>query len=248
MAGGSIAFDRIADRYDETRGGVVRGRLVSTVLAPHLPTGTTVLEIGVGTGAVALPLRADHGLRVVGIDLSVPMLVRAKERIGPRVARGDAMQLPVAGASVGGAVASWVLHLVGDRPTVLRELARVVQPGGTVVVVDSQPDWGDDDELERIFRRLTVLRPRPTTEELVQGCDELELDQLLPTPTEPFEQSPNAVAQMVEERTWASLWDLDDERWEAVVAPVIRDLRAMRDPDRPRARHARYPVAVLRRR
>ena len=247
MAGGSIAFDRIADRYDETRGGVERGRLVSTVLAPHLPADATVLEIGVGTGAVALPLRDEHGLQVVGVDLSIPMLARAQQRIGPRVARGDAAQLPVATSSVGGAVASWVLHLVGDRRTVLGELARVVRPGGTVVVVDSQPDM-DDDELQPYSLRIGALKARPPTEELVAGCSELVLDELVLTPTEPYEQSPNEMAQRFEDRVFASLWDLDDERWDAVVVPVIRDLRAMPDPDRPRTRRARYPVAVLRRR
>lgn len=44
----SVNFDRVADRYDETRGGTDRGRLVAGELVPYLPTGA-LLEIGVGT-------------------------------------------------------------------------------------------------------------------------------------------------------------------------------------------------------
>ncbi|MBV8305279.1 MAG: hypothetical protein JOZ04_13795 [Acidimicrobiia bacterium] len=52
----SISFDRIADRYDETRGGERRGQLVAAEIDPYLGPGARILEIGVGTGIVATAL------------------------------------------------------------------------------------------------------------------------------------------------------------------------------------------------
>ena len=71
---GSVAFDRAAEYYDSTRGlsdaGVVRQ---TELLAGELGGRGRVVEIGVGTGQVALPLH-DAGIPVVGMDLSSPML------------------------------------------------------------------------------------------------------------------------------------------------------------------------------
>jgi len=68
----SIPFDRIAHRYEETRGGLDRGRRFAATISKHLQPASEVLEIGVGTAAVAAPL-AELGHHVVGVDLSLPM-------------------------------------------------------------------------------------------------------------------------------------------------------------------------------
>ena len=65
----SISFDRIADRYDETRGGERRGQLVATEIEPYFGRPRRVLEVGVGTGIVASAL-AQFGRTVVGADIS----------------------------------------------------------------------------------------------------------------------------------------------------------------------------------
>ncbi|MFC7483181.1 class I SAM-dependent methyltransferase [Luedemannella flava] len=134
---GSVSFDPIADRYDETRGGEARGEGVADDLVPWLPEGR-VLEVGVGTGVVAKALRA-RGLNVVGVDLSPQMARRAVGRLGPRVTLGDAHALPVADASVDAVVMVWVLHLVGGIEGALAEAARVLRPGGRVVAVHDAP-------------------------------------------------------------------------------------------------------------
>lgn len=88
MAGtGSVPFDRIADTYDTTRGGVERGGRIAAGVDPWLRPGP-VLEIGVGTGAVARPL-TDRGHPVVGLDLSAAMLRGARERLGRRLRPAD---------------------------------------------------------------------------------------------------------------------------------------------------------------
>ncbi len=65
MAGVSLNFDRIADQYDENRGGAVRGERIAADLVSWLAAGG-VLEVGVGTGIVAAALRA-RGVPVHGL-------------------------------------------------------------------------------------------------------------------------------------------------------------------------------------
>jgi ubiquinone/menaquinone biosynthesis C-methylase UbiE len=83
----------------------------------------------VGTGVVALGLRR-RGRRVLGVDLSFPMLSRARGRLGPVVACSDAMEMSLATASVAHAVSVWVMQSVAQPVRLLHEAARVIQPRG----------------------------------------------------------------------------------------------------------------------
>src|SRR4051812_8532236 len=109
----SVSFDRIADRYDETRGGEVRGRGHADALAPWVLPDGPLLEVGVGTGVVAAALHG-RGISVAGVDLSLAMLRRARDRLGARVVAGDALRLPVRTGAVATVCFVHVLHLVGD--------------------------------------------------------------------------------------------------------------------------------------
>ena len=146
----SLSFERIADRYDGTRGGEQRGRRTAANLAPLLDPASPVMEVGIGTGIVALALR-ELGFTVVGVDLSPAMAQRARRRLGPVVAVADAAQLPVADAAIQQAVSVWLLHLVADRAVVLAEVARALRPGGRYLVCSA---WGrvpPQDEIERLL-------------------------------------------------------------------------------------------------
>ncbi len=85
----SVAFDRAADYYDRTRGLTEEGqRRTIELLSSELGGRGRVLEIGVGTGQLALPLRA-AGVPVVGLDLAMPMLSRAVAKSGgPELSTG----------------------------------------------------------------------------------------------------------------------------------------------------------------
>jgi len=111
------------------------------------------LDVGCGTGRLLAFLHdAWPGLRLSGIDLSVPYLAEARRLIG-RTARvklieGAAEKLPFEDASIDFIVSSFLLHELPQtvRDEVLREMARVLKCDGLVVLVDSiqrgdQPEW-----------------------------------------------------------------------------------------------------------
>jgi ubiquinone/menaquinone biosynthesis C-methylase UbiE len=133
----SVSFDRAAGFYDNTRRfspGVSVAQTAQLREALRAVDGPT-LEIGIGTGRVAIPLVA-AGQQMVGVDLSFAMLARLREKSPgqPPLVQADATLLPFRDGSFGGAVVAHVLHLVSDWRIVVAELRRVVQPGGVLLV------------------------------------------------------------------------------------------------------------------
>jgi demethylmenaquinone methyltransferase/2-methoxy-6-polyprenyl-1,4-benzoquinol methylase len=101
------------------------------------PTGARVLDVATGTGLVASELLA-RGYAVTGIDQSAGMLATARERLGPDVelVEGHAERLPFDDASFDALTFTYLLRYVDDPAATLRELARVVMPGGTVAMLE----------------------------------------------------------------------------------------------------------------
>jgi demethylmenaquinone methyltransferase/2-methoxy-6-polyprenyl-1,4-benzoquinol methylase len=96
--------------------------------------GETVLDVATGTGAVAMELLAQKGCSVVGLDQSTEMLAEARRRLPPdvRLVEGVAGSLPFPDASFDALTFTYLFRYVDDPGATLRELARVVRPGGTV--------------------------------------------------------------------------------------------------------------------
>lgn len=99
----------------------------------------TILDVACGTGAVALELVRRYGCTVVGVDQSPEMLAEARRRIegaaqSRRVAvrRARAEELPFDDAVFDGLAFTYLLRYVVDPAATLRELARVVRPGGPI--------------------------------------------------------------------------------------------------------------------
>ena len=93
-----------------------------------------VLDVATGTGAVALELRRQKGCTVVGVDQSAEMLAEAARRAGGEIelVEASAQSLPFDDGEFDGLTFTYLLRYVDDPPAVLRELARVVRPGGTI--------------------------------------------------------------------------------------------------------------------
>ncbi|MFO0676109.1 MAG: ubiquinone/menaquinone biosynthesis methyltransferase [Polyangiaceae bacterium] len=141
-------FDAIADRYDFVNrvmsfGTDVRWRRLA-VSRLGLHGSCEVLDLATGTADVALAVAArTPGARVLGTDPSDRMLDVGRAKIGAhglasrvRLARGSAEAIDADDASFDGVTIAFGIRNVKDRPRALREMARVVRPGGRVVVLE----------------------------------------------------------------------------------------------------------------
>jgi len=111
-----------------------RAKLISLVRASPQDV---VLDVATGTGLVARALREEYGCQVVGLDQSADMLSAAAARDGhiPLV-RARAESLPFADDSFDHVTFTYLLRYVDDPAYVIRELARVIRPGGRIVALD----------------------------------------------------------------------------------------------------------------
>jgi len=148
------AYARWAPVYDMVFGQVFEhGRMAATAAADRI--GGRILEVGVGTG-ISLP---DYGRtrRLVGVDLSEPMLRRARDRVAAEgltnvegLAVMDARRLGFADNAFDAVVAQYVITVVPDAEATLDEFARVVRPGGEIILVNH---IGAEAGLRRAFEQ-----------------------------------------------------------------------------------------------
>lgn len=227
----SIAFDDAADRYDETRALApeVMAEVVRA-LERELRGRGRCLEIGIGTGRVALPLHG-RGIEMAGADLSAPMLGRLVEKAGGRapfpIAIADATALPFRDGSFGAALAVHVLHLIPAWERAVRELARVVARGGAVLV-DKGGGWhrGETGVGDRFARAAGVVRRHVGLED-----DEAALlDRAMASlgarlrPLEPIEEvRTRSIAQDIDDMEnglWAWTWQIPPDVRRAAATEV----------------------------
>jgi ubiquinone/menaquinone biosynthesis C-methylase UbiE len=134
-------FDAVGPEWDALRkvfhDDVLRARAVTRMIAPH----QIAADIGTGTGILASEL-AKLGIRVIGVDNSSRMLDAARAKLEAEnittveLRRGEVHSLPLEDEEVDAAFAHMVLHYLPSPAEALREMARIVRPGGTVVIVD----------------------------------------------------------------------------------------------------------------
>jgi SAM-dependent methyltransferase len=98
-----------------------------------------VLEVGGGEGELATRIVRELGAELVGIDQSARM-VEIQRRLGIDARVGDVLELPFADGEFDVAVAAWMLYHVPEVERALGELARVLRPGGRLVVVTNSAD------------------------------------------------------------------------------------------------------------
>lgn len=201
---------------------------IGHAIAKEVNGNKRVLEIGVGTGRIALPV-AQAGCNVVGFDLSPHML---GEFLSPdmdsgslEVLQSDMHKMPFENNSFDAVLAVHVLHLAKDWQQVIREAARVLQPGGAFIQGD---DWIDPhsvvgrlrDELRRHAIRLNpnLMPPAAGISKAdfmatLGGTDKTDLIVAEWTTY----MSPNDRIAVVEQRIDAESWILTDDEFKKML-------------------------------
>ena len=160
-------FDRIAPRYDLLNhvlsGGIDvrwRRRCIDAV------GGRRLLDVCSGTGDLLIEfLRQDPARTGVGVDLSVEMLALGRTKLRRnaldgrgRMLAGDAEELPVAGARFDAVTVAFGIRNVGDPRAALREMARVLRPGGRAAVLEFSTPRGALGAAYRLYSAHVLPR------------------------------------------------------------------------------------------
>lgn len=169
--GSGQMFDQIAPRYDFVNRVLSLGldkrwrRRVIKELG--LRDNARVLDVATGTGDLAIELaKAVPAGSVIGLDPSAKMLEIAAIKMAKRgldsrvtLVEGDAQALPQANCEIDAATIAFGIRNVPDRPKALRELARVVRPGGKIAVLElGEPRSGIMGRAARFHTRQLVPR------------------------------------------------------------------------------------------
>ena len=243
------SLDRVADIYDETRRmppEVLVG-IMDNVRSEVDPAGGPLIELGIGTGRIAVPL-AEAGFNIVGVDVSEIMLARLRKNVegkaparlnenaagrsySIRAVRGDVMGLPFANDSFGAAIAVHVFHLLDDMEACLYETRRVLAPGGCLLFGGEQRMLRYlDKALTEQFAELLIEAgiKLPDQDEVERKVAEYvsamggDLKQLRPVEWD-FEISADDVIDRIENRVASYLWDVSDKR----LSDLVRRLRIL---------------------
>lgn len=245
MTNESIKFDRAVDFYDQTRGfppgeEAAVGALIARV--GSLSPSSRVLEIGIGTGRIALPVAAHVGA-YYGIDLSRGMMERLKAKRNGEpvyVVEGDAACLPFPDDAFDASVAVHIFHLIPGWRDVLRELERVLKPGAPLV-----HGWSKrDDSYQHLWDAWNAAlppRPQDVGAQWRETPNFLEEEGWQPIGEEQphtyvVERSPMDVLEGARQRLWSSLWRLTDDEIERGAAAMRAAIEAQYpNPEQPRS-------------
>ena len=135
-------FSSSAGQWDRLRDELFGDRFHLAALGAFIGAEATVADLGCGTGQVSAAL-APFVAHVIAVDASAAMLHAARDRLrqyqNVDLRRGELESLPVDDARVDAALLALVLHHIADPLSALKEAARILKPGGTLLVVDMLP-------------------------------------------------------------------------------------------------------------
>lgn len=143
IMGDVAGYDRMSRRIF---GSLFRG--IAKDVAKVAPSSGQVLEIGCGPGWLSIRLAGAHRLDVTGIDLDPAMIDRARANAAgtppdggsrPRFVTGDVAAMPFPDGSFDVVVSTFSIHHWADQTAGLREIARVLRPGGRALIWDLKP-------------------------------------------------------------------------------------------------------------
>jgi len=169
-------YDRVVDSAFD---GFRRRSLERLVLQPEPRPQVLISGVGTGLDIPHLP----PGPHYVGIDITPAMLARAEKRARQRpeldieLRLGDAMDLPFEDHSFDAVILHLILAVVPDSQRALAEAARVLSPGGRMLIFDKFLRPGERAWLKRMLNPLlrhVATRTDVVFEELLEACDDLQ--------------------------------------------------------------------------
>ena len=135
-------FSSVADRWDAVRNDLFGDRSPLVGMLALLDSDWTVGDLGCGTGSLTATL-TPFVRRVIAVDSSAQMLAAARHRLDGTanvdIRQGELESVPIDDGQLDAAVMSLVLHYIAEPATALGEAARVLRPGGRLIVVDMMP-------------------------------------------------------------------------------------------------------------
>jgi SAM-dependent methyltransferase len=229
---GSVAFDRAAECYDRTRRNSPEGlRKTIELLTGEVHGRGAVLEVGIGTGQLGLPMR-DVGIPVAGLDLARPMMDVLMEKSGGRtpfpLVQGDAIRLPFRDGVFGAAYLRWVFQLIPAWRDALAEIVRVVRPAG-VFLASLASSGGPRSEVRARFAELLGLSIEPPGL-AYDGYEELDTvaitlglaPRALPPIPEVGHEDLDTFIDSIVNNAYSWTWKIDDELLARTAVDVRR--------------------------
>ena len=261
----SISFDRAADFYDETRAfapGMGAQVVAGLVAAAGIGPAARILEMGVGTGRVALPL-LEAGYRLTGVDLARRMMNRLGAKLADRpdlaariaLAQADATRLPFPDATFDLVYTVHVFHVVGDRQAAAAEALRVLRPGA--VALNGRGDTLDEPGAEASAAWAATLArvgwtPASPEDRRAAGSAAdawralgATVDEIVVAETE-REWTPAGFLDRLEHRYGSASWAVPDDVYAAALTEFRPWLLARYGPDLGRPTRTRRQFLVER--
>lgn len=183
--GSQAFFAGAAAEWDKLRTELYGDAFTAGAMLALLPRDLIVADLGCGTGGVSAAL-APHVKQVIAIDNSPAMLKAARKHTAGfanvDLRRGELSAIPIDDATCDAALVLLVLSYVPDPAAALREMSRILKPGGKAVIVDLLPH--DRDDFRRRMGQQRLGFERGDLEQLVTsaGFDSLTIRPLAPEP------------------------------------------------------------------
>ena len=151
-------FAAVADAYERGRPEYARGVVGCLAAELRIPPGAPVLDLAAGTGKLTRTLLS-CGLDVVAVEPQPALRELLAATVGvERVHDGVAEAIPLADASVAAVTVADAFHWFDHEPA-LREIRRVLRPGGGLAVLSTVPDWSGASWAHEVGTLVATLRP-----------------------------------------------------------------------------------------
>ncbi|MDB5076989.1 MAG: Methyltransferase type 11 [Chloroflexi bacterium] len=239
----SMNFDRAAGYYDATRGYRPEiGSAIAKSLAQAVDASaaTRFLEIGVGTGRIAIPLE-QQGYAITGVDISLGMMARLADKVAELERAGrpvdvtlveaDMQVLPFDDGEYDAVIAAHVFHLVADPIRAALEALRVTAEGGSLLVCADMISGHEPMSVSEKWREIVrdTYGPIPSSAEAADDLlrelriadPSLSITGLRPVNWHFTTTAANDL-ENIRQRLWSNTWSLPDDVFAACLQELTR--------------------------